>query len=79
MQWPYKGVKSGHEKPLVPMSLFNPVTGQSRRTFGLVDSGSDTCFFDAEIGRSIGIEIEKGKVSRVYGVVPDKFATHYIL
>ncbi len=34
----------------------------------LVDSGADLCIFDAEIGRAIGIDIEKGKKNEVFGI-----------
>jgi hypothetical protein len=34
----------------------------------LVDSGADMCLFDAEIGKLIGIDIERGKKREVFGV-----------
>ncbi|OHA20617.1 MAG: hypothetical protein A2836_01235 [Candidatus Taylorbacteria bacterium RIFCSPHIGHO2_01_FULL_45_63] len=34
----------------------------------LVDSGADLCLFDAELGREIGIDIEKGNKREVFGV-----------
>ncbi len=34
----------------------------------LVDSGADICFFDAEIGEALGIDIKKGKMKEVLGV-----------
>ena len=75
--WPYKAVKLGAEKPLLPVSIGNVKTGQSESFYGLLDSGSDTCFFDAEVGRSLGIEIEKGRVANVHGVVPGKWQPAY--
>ncbi len=34
----------------------------------LVDSGSDLCLFDAEIGESVGIKVTAGEAHEVFGV-----------
>lgn len=34
----------------------------------LVDSGADSCFFDAEIGEALGIKIKSGQPKEVFGV-----------
>lgn len=34
----------------------------------LVDSGADFCIFDAQIGELLGIEVEKGEPSEVWGI-----------
>lgn len=77
MKIPYKIAKSGREKPLLPITLTNPDNRRSLRCYALVDSGSDTCFFDAELGEVLGIDIPSGDRGKVYGVVPGKWEMHY--
>ena len=77
MKIPYKAVKTGKEKPLLPISIRNPKTGVSQRFYALVDSGSDSCFFDAELGETIGLQLSKGKEGKIYGVVPGKWERQY--
>ena len=57
---------NGVLRPVIPIKI-----QRSGREIGyhvLVDSGADMCFFDAEIGREIGIDIEKGKKQEVFGI-----------
>jgi len=56
-------------------SIFRPVIeinlkskSGSIRYEVLVDSGSDLCFFDEEIGGYLGLDIKKGKPMEVFGV-----------
>jgi len=53
-------------RPIIPISLFGPKG--SIYIDALVDSGADRCLFDAQIGREIGLEIEKGKKEIFSGV-----------
>jgi hypothetical protein len=78
MKVPYKKLSpTGHEKPLLPITLRNAKSGASRRFFALVDSGSDCCFFDAEFGHAIGLKVRTGEHGKVYGVVPGKWEVQY--
>ncbi len=62
----------------MPVTLRNPKTGVSRRFMALVDSGSDSCFFDVEYAAAIGLQVTAGKLGKVYGVIPDKWGQQYI-
>lgn len=77
MKIPYKVAKTGREKPLLPIILHNPDNKRSYRTFALVDSGSDSCFFDADLGEALGIDIAAGDAGKIYGVVPGKWERQY--
>ena len=78
MKVPYKLLKSGHEKPLLPITIRNPETGKSVRSIALVDSGSDTCFFDAELAAALGIKkVGDGAPMKIYGVVPGRWEHAY--
>ena len=77
MKIPYRPLKKGHEKPFVTISLTNPKNGRFVRYLALVDSGSDSCFFDAELGQILGIDIVSGVKGRIYGVVPDKWVAQH--
>lgn len=77
MKIPYRAIGKGKEKPLISVVIRNPSSGQLRRFLGLVDSGSDSCFFDAEIGESIGLTIKDGSKGELTGVVPGKRVIHY--
>ncbi|MEO5927298.1 MAG: hypothetical protein ABIO72_01215 [Patescibacteria group bacterium] len=43
----------------------------------LIDSGADTCLFDAEIGEAIGIPIEEGKIEQTKGVADQRTDVYY--
>lgn len=53
-------------RPVIPITLLN----ENKRIDyeALVDSGADICLFDAELGKAIGIDIEKGKKHEVFGI-----------
>ena len=78
MKIPYKALKNGHEKPLAQVTLRNPKTGLSNRTLALVDSGSDACFFDSEIGEALGIDTSSGAESKLMGIAPGKWVKQFI-
>ena len=77
MKIPHRPLKKGHEKPLVLITLRNPSNERSVRYLALVDSGSDSCFFDAELGQALGIDVPTGRKGKIYGVVPDKWVPQY--
>ena len=53
-------------RPVIPITLKS--NNQKINYEVLVDSGADLCIFDAEIGRAIGIEVEKGERKEVFGI-----------
>ena len=46
-------------RPLIPVALFGPKG--SIYIDALIDSGADMCLFHSDIGRDIGLKIEKGE------------------
>jgi len=62
--FPYKQI-DGRFRPIIPIGL------EGTKAFGyevLVDSGADICIFHADIGRAIGLVIEKGQRFELGGV-----------
>ena len=57
---------NGTLRPVIPIILKNKDLKIGYHV--LVDSGADLCLFDAEVGKSISIDIEKGKKREVFGV-----------
>lgn len=57
--------KSWFSRPIVSVILSHH---QSITVDALVDSGADRCLFDAEIGRNIGLDIERGEVEYFGGI-----------
>ncbi|MFA6554026.1 MAG: retropepsin-like aspartic protease [Candidatus Paceibacterota bacterium] len=53
-------------RPVVPVTLEH--SGKCVRYEVLIDSGSDHCFFDTEIGEKIGIRTDNSKTKEVFGV-----------
>ena len=43
----------------------------------LIDSGADVCLFHSEVGKAIGLDIEKGELRRLIGV-GGKSALYYV-
>jgi len=57
-------------RPVINIKLkFN---GNEINHYALIDSGSDYCFFDAELGETMGIEIKNGKRLEFFGVTGEK-------
>jgi hypothetical protein len=54
---------------------------RSKRFESIIDSGASRCIFHADIGRSIGLEIEKGTVEETLGVsgIPNKTYLHKVV
>ncbi|MCK4395545.1 hypothetical protein KAW96_03015 [candidate division WOR-3 bacterium] len=46
-------------------------------TYSLIDSGADTCIFDASIGKELGIDIVKGKNGKMYGLKQEPVNVYY--
>lgn len=65
MKFKYKAY-GDNLRPVIPVTLFN--SGESVECEVLVDSGSDYCFFDAEVGQDIGISRENSELREVFGV-----------
>jgi hypothetical protein len=53
-------------RPIIPVSLFGPKGGVN--VDALIDSGTDRCLFNAQLGREIGLEIEKGERETFSGI-----------
>jgi len=53
-------------RPIIPIILFEPKG--SINIYALIDSGADKCLFNSEIGKEIGLEIEKGKKEIFSGI-----------
>jgi hypothetical protein len=56
-------------RPILPVQIIhNHAT--SKRFEAIVDTGSDYCLFDANIGALLGIKIVSGPVGPVGGIIP---------
>ncbi|MFA6315110.1 MAG: aspartyl protease family protein [Candidatus Paceibacterota bacterium] len=74
MKFKYK--EYGHAlRPVIPLELRNE--GKSFRHEVLIDSGSDHCFFDVEVGKAIGINKENSELKEVFGV-GGKISIYYV-
>jgi len=54
-------------RPWLPVTILNPETGKSFRTYGLVDTGADACAIPASIASIIGHKLRKGKIVESMG------------
>lgn len=52
-------------KPLLPIKVINPHTGQSHLTLALIDTGADDCALPAEIAVMLGHNLTAGAVSDI--------------
>lgn len=76
MEFPYfkvidfpKHQKKERILPWIRFGIFNPKDKSSiLYPVGLVDSGSDVTIIDYEFAQELGIEIKKGKKSKIFGV-----------
>jgi len=78
MKFAYKRFANGVERPIIPVRIWNPATGQSARYLALVDSGADVCIFAAELGELIGLNVVGGTERRVSGVVAGETRPYYL-
>lgn len=53
-------------RPVIPVTIFHNREHVDYEV--LVDSGSDHCFFDSEIGEDIGVSKSNSEVKEVFGV-----------
>lgn len=53
-------------RPIIPVCI--SYKNKSLNISALIDSGADFCLFNVEIGRQIGIQIEKGKPFKFFGI-----------
>ena len=75
MKFKYKKYSYGVLRPVVPIKVIYANRWITNEV--LVDSGSDGCLFDAEIGNILGIKLEQGKKAYVSGVT-GKRESYYI-
>lgn len=72
MKFPYLKIpredsrKKWIARPIIPITLFGPKG--SVNVDALIDSGADRCLFSAELGREIGLELEKGEKEIFSGI-----------
>jgi hypothetical protein len=78
MKFVYKRFASGIERPIIPIAVRNPVTGQAVRYLALVDSGADQCIFAGEIGELIGLDVTGGTEHAVSGVVSGQTRPYFV-
>jgi len=63
----------------LPVNIGLPVKNspRSKRFEAIIDSGASSCVFHADVGRSIGLDIEKGLVALTQGIAgPSKIYLH---
>lgn len=65
MKFKYK-VFGNSLRPVIPVTILN--RGSYVDYEVLIDSGSDHCFFDSEIGEDIGISGSNSQINEVFGV-----------
>lgn len=72
MKFPYLKIpredprKKWISRPIIPITLFGPEG--SVNIDALIDSGADRCLFNAQIGREIGLNIERGEKETFSGI-----------
>jgi len=82
MKFRYKKYGPNILRPVIPVEIINKTNGKSVKYEVLVDSGADSCIFDAEISDILGFESNKcrmGKVSGITGVAETIFSCPIIL
>jgi hypothetical protein len=78
MKYKYKNYGSGVLRPVIPVEISTAT--QSVWYEVLVDSGADSCIFDAQIGELLGLNIETGEKHYVTGITgaPEPYFVHTI-
>ena len=72
MKFPYLKIptkepgKKWISRPIIPVTLFGPKG--SVTVDALIDSGTDRCLFHADLGREIGLDLEKGEKETFSGI-----------
>ena len=70
MDFPYKEVKKGIFRPVIPVYLHS-----NKESFGyeaMLDSGADYNIFHGDIGRALNLEIEKGEETAFGGITSEE-------
>lgn len=79
MDFVYKKINNAKiARPIIPITVRNPKNGKHQKYYALVDSGSDECIFDAEIGEVLGIDIKKGAQKKLHGVIEGKTQSYWL-
>jgi hypothetical protein len=86
LRFPYKKYPSSQTGSffyvaVLPVSIALPDKNspRSKRFEALIDSGASSCIFQAEIGRAMGLDIEKGNLLQTLGVAgPSDIYMHEI-
>lgn len=58
-------------KPILPIEIINPDSGDTYKTHGIRDTGADICVLSADIAKELGHNLEKGKLHEADGVGTD--------
>lgn len=66
MKFKYKNYGSGVLRPVIPVEIINK--GIVLPYEVLVDSGADSCIFDAQIAEILGIDVFAGQKKTVWGI-----------
>ncbi len=66
MNFPYKRDSAGEFYPIV--DLFADYKGKTAKIFTLLDSGASISIFKPEVAESLGLDIERGKITYLGGV-----------
>jgi len=55
----------GAHRPVLPISIINPDTNLSHKTYGIIDTGADECAIPAYIAKVLGHNLQAGKTKKV--------------
>ena len=66
MKFRYKKYDQEILRPVIPISI--KYKNKSLFYEVLVDSGADSCIFDAQIGKLLGLKITQGKKNQIFGI-----------
>jgi len=72
MKFPYLKIpgidprKPWISRPIIPVIISHK--DKSIRVNALIDSGADLCFFHYELGKRLGLNIEKGRLEDITGI-----------
>lgn len=65
-EYPFLRIAPGHPpRPMLPIKIINPATGQSIITLGLIDTGADDCAIPASHADLLGHQLTAGSMKRV--------------
>ncbi len=60
--FPFKALAPDYQpRPWLPVTIFNPHTGDKISTYGLIDTGADDCTVPAFMAKELGLNLKKGK------------------